>query len=85
MLYQNLVRPIGLFTHGSEWWPLSKDGNVLRIFERRTLRKIYSSVYDNDTWRTSYNNELYTVYDELDIVTVIKTGRLRWLGHLCKM
>jgi hypothetical protein len=25
------------------------------------------------------------VYDEPDIVKVITTGRLRWLGHLCKM
>jgi len=46
---------------------------------------IYGVIYDNGTWRTMYSNELYTVYDELDIVKVIKTGRLRWLGHLCKM
>jgi len=46
---------------------------------------IYSSIDNNGTWRTSYNNELYAVYDEPDIVKVIKTGRLRWPGHLCKM
>jgi hypothetical protein len=45
---------------------------------------IYGAINDNGTWKTSYNNELYTVYDEPDIVNVIKTGRLRWLGHLCK-
>jgi len=33
-------------------------------------------------WRTRYNNELYVFYDELDIVKVIKIGRLRWLRHL---
>jgi len=85
MLYQTLVRPISLLTHGSECWPLSKDGNVLQIFERRILRTIYGTINDNGTWRTSYNIELYTVYDEPDIVKVIKTGRLRWLGHLCRM
>jgi len=36
-------------------------------------------------WRTSYSNELYTFYHEPYIVKVIRTGRLRWLGHLCKM
>jgi hypothetical protein len=34
---------------------------------------------------TGYNNELYALYDELDVVKVIKTGRLRWLGHLFRM
>jgi hypothetical protein len=49
--------------------PLSKkDGNMLRIFETRILRMIYSPINDNGTRRTRYNNELYTLYDELDIV-----------------
>ena len=34
---------------------------------------------------TGYNNELYALCDELDIVKVIKIGRLRWLGHLFRM
>ena len=28
---------------------------------------------------------MYTVYDELDIVKMIKTGRLKWLGQLLRM
>jgi len=36
---------------------------------------IYGPVNDNGMWRTRYINELYTLYDELDIVKVIKTGR----------
>ena len=39
----------------------------------------------NDIWRTRYNNELYTIYDELHVVKVIKIGRLSWLGHLFRM
>jgi len=43
MLYKTLTRPI--LTHGIECWPLSKkDGIMLQIFERRTLRIIYSPV-----------------------------------------
>ena len=55
------------------------------IFERRILRMIYSPVNNNSIWRTVYNNELYTLYDELDVVLVIKTGRLRWLAYLFRM
>ena len=46
---------------------------------------IYGPVNDNGIWRTRYNNELYTLYDELDIVKVIKTGRFSWLGRLFGM
>jgi len=34
--------------------------------------------------KTRYN-ELHTLYDELDIDKVIKTGRLKWLGHIFRM
>jgi len=36
-------------------------------------------------WRTKYNNELYTLYDELCIVNVVKIGRMMWLGQLFRM
>jgi hypothetical protein len=30
-------------------------------------------------------NELYTLYDELGVVKVVKIGRMMWLGHLFRM
>jgi hypothetical protein len=63
--------------------PLSrKDKNMLRIFERRILRKIYGPIEENSIWRSRYDHELYELYNELDITKVIKSGRLRWMGHL---
>jgi len=29
-----------------------------------------------------YHNELYTLYDEMDMVNVVKIGKLIWLEHL---
>ena len=58
---------------------------MLRIFEGRMLRMIYGPIKHNGIWRTRYSNELYMLYDELDIVEVIKIGRLRWLEHLFRM
>ena len=46
---------------------------------------IYSPVNNNSIRKAKYNNELYTLYDELDVVLVIKTGRLRWLAHCFRM
>jgi len=36
-------------------------------------------------WRTRYLNELFMLYDELDIAEGIKKGRLMRLGHLFRM
>jgi hypothetical protein len=44
----------------------------------------YGPSNDNGVWRTRYNNELYTLYDESDKLKVIKIGRVRWLGHFLR-
>jgi hypothetical protein len=41
------------------------------------MRVIYGPCNDNIIWRTRYSNELDMLYDELDIVKVIKIGKLR--------
>jgi hypothetical protein len=42
-------------------------------------------INDNGLWRTRYKNELYKLNDQLDIVKVVKTRILRWLGHVFRM
>jgi hypothetical protein len=57
---------------------------MLRIFERIMLRMIYVPINDNGIWRMMYNNKLYTLYDELDTVKVIKTEDLSGLDTSLK-
>ena len=42
----------------------------------------YGPIKKNGLQRTRYSIELYMLYDKLDIVKVIKIGRLKWLGQL---
>ena len=59
----------------SETWVLSKcDEAVLGVFEREILRVSFGPTYDNGEWRINYNNKLYTLYKESDIVTYINTS-----------
>jgi len=44
---------------------------MLQVFERRLLIIIYSPINDNVIWITRFNNELYMLCNELDIVKVI--------------
>jgi hypothetical protein len=48
--------------------PLKKDENMLRIFERRMLRRIYGPIKENCIWRSRYNHEIHKLYNEPDIV-----------------
>ena len=58
---------------------------MLRFLERRILRIVHGPINDNGIWRTRCNNKLYTVCGALDVVKVIKIGKLRWLGYFCRM
>ena len=46
-IYKMLIRPVVIY--GSETWTLTKsDGNLLRIFERKILHKIYGPIEEGD-------------------------------------
>jgi hypothetical protein len=62
-----------VLAYGSETWVLSKSGEAnLGVFERKILRAIFGTTNENGEWRIKYNNELYTMYKESDIVTYVK-------------
>jgi hypothetical protein len=69
--------------YGCQSWSLTKnEENKVNIFERKILRKIYGPTNDNVLWRIRYNQELYGLYNEPDLIKMVKAARLRWLGHL---
>ena len=70
--------------YGAETWTqTSSDEQALGVFERKILRKIYGPFRDRGEWR--WNQELYDIYDDIDVVKRIKIQRLRWLGHVARM
>jgi len=69
--------------YGVETGVLSKADELrLGVFERKILRRVYGPIYEGVTWRSRYNEELYHLYDETDLVTTIRITRLRWAGHI---
>jgi len=57
----------------------------LGVFERKVLRAIFGPTNDNGEWRIKYNDELYTLYKDSDIITCIKINCLRWAGHVIRL
>jgi len=83
-IYKTLIRPV--VTYESETWILTKsDKNLLRIFERKILRRIYGPVQEGDIWRIKNNEELNRSINGENIVKFIKAQRIRWLGHVKRM
>jgi len=58
----------------------------LRVFENMVLRRIFGPRRDEVTgeWRRLHNEELNYLYTSPNIVRVIKSGRMRWAGHVAR-
>jgi hypothetical protein len=50
------------------------------------LRRIFGPNREEDgSWRKLHNDELHDLYSSPNIVRVIKSGRIRWAGHVARM
>jgi hypothetical protein len=58
----------------------------LRVSESRFLRRIFGPKRKEDgSWRRLHNDELHSLYSSPNIVRVIKSGRIKWTGHVVRM
>jgi hypothetical protein len=71
--------------YGFKTWPLSvREKRRLRVFENRVLRRILGPKRDEVTgeWRKLHNEEFHNLYSSPKIARLIKSGRMRWAGHV---
>jgi hypothetical protein len=67
------------------WTITQTAGQMLNTFERKISRRIYGPTQEGGRWRPRCNNELYSLYNEPNIVEDIKIRRLGWAGRIIRM
>ena len=83
-IYRTIILPV--VSYGCETWSLTfRDECRLRVFENRVLRRIFRPKKDEvvGEWRKLHNEELNNLYSP-NIVLVIKSRRMRWMGHVAR-
>jgi hypothetical protein len=57
------------------------------MYENRVLRGIFRPKREKveGGWRRLHSEELHNLYDSPNIITVIKSRRMRWVGYVARM
>ena len=85
-IYRTTILPVVLY--GCVTWSLIlREERRLRVFENKVSKRIFGSKRNEVTgeWRTLHNEELRDLYSLPNIVRVVKSRRMRLVGHVARM
>jgi hypothetical protein len=61
-------------------------GTQTEGFWNRVLRKIFGPKREEDgSWRKFHNDDLHSLYSSPNIIRLIKSRRMRWVGHVARI
>ena len=84
-IYRTMILPVVLY--GFETWSLTlREERRLRVFENRVLR-VFGPKRDEVTgeWGKLHNEDLRDLYSLPNIMRVVKSRRMRWVGHMARV
>ena len=85
-VYRSIILPVVLC--GCETLLLTlREEHRLRVFENRVLRGIFGPTRGKITgeWRKLHNGEPKDLYSSPNIILLIKSGSMRWVGCIASM
>ena len=85
-IHITIILPIILY--GCEIWCLILwEEHKLGVFENRVLKKIFGPKKEESAgqWRKLHNEQLYGLYFSPNVIRVIKSKRMWWVGHVARI
>jgi hypothetical protein len=84
-LYKIIILPVVLYERET-WALILREEYKLRVFENR-MSTIFGPKRNEVTggWRKLHNEELRNLYCSPSIISMIKSERIRWTGHVARM
>jgi hypothetical protein len=83
-IYKTVILPVVLY--GCETWSLTlREEHRLRVSENRVLGIFGPKREEDGSWRKLHNDRLLSLYSSRNIVRVIKSRRMWWMGHVACM
>jgi hypothetical protein len=81
-IYRTVILSVVLY--GCKAWSVShfEGGTQSEGFENTLLRIFGPRSYEYRSWRRLHNDELNSLYSSPNIVRVIRSRRMRWVGHV---
>jgi len=81
-LYKDLIRTHSI--NACKTWAITKtDENKLGVFERKILRKMYRPKKNEvGHFEVRINEELRKLFGEPNIIGIMKSGTIRWVGYV---
>jgi hypothetical protein len=77
---------LAVVLYGCETWSLTlREEHGLSVFENRVMRIFGLEREEDGSWRKLQYDELHSLYASPNIVRVIKSRRLRCVGHVACM
>jgi len=83
--HRTIILPV---MFGCETWSLTlMEEHRQRVFENRALKRIFGPKRDEVTgeWGKLHNEKFNDLYSSPNTVWVIKSRRMRWVGHVASM